>query len=78
MVILEINCNFILFFCNLYKDYKIGLCVDCDNFKIKSCFRLGKRDCYNYYNLWKMSNIIVLVVLLEVFLFICECINILW
>lgn len=62
MATLETNCNFISFPCHSYDAYETGLCVDCDNFKQKSCPRLGKRDCYNYCDsLWKMNNIIVLV-----------------
>ena len=62
MAALETSCNFISFPCHSYKDYKSGSCVDCDNFKEKSCPKLGKRDCSNYYNcLWEMDNIIVLV-----------------
>nr|XP_008506034.1 PREDICTED: lipase member I-like [Equus przewalskii] len=48
MATLETNCNFISFPCNSYKDYKTGSCVDCDNFKTKSCPRLGYQA-----ELWK-------------------------
>uniref|UniRef100_A0A671E0V2 Lipase I n=1 Tax=Rhinolophus ferrumequinum TaxID=59479 RepID=A0A671E0V2_RHIFE len=41
MATLETNCNFISFPCHSYDAYETGLCVDCDNFKKKSCPRLG-------------------------------------
>uniref|UniRef100_A0A4X1UKK5 Lipase domain-containing protein n=1 Tax=Sus scrofa TaxID=9823 RepID=A0A4X1UKK5_PIG len=41
MAALETSCNFISFPCHSYKDYKSGSCVDCDNFKEKSCPKLA-------------------------------------
>uniref|UniRef100_A0A8W4FL06 Lipase I n=2 Tax=Sus scrofa TaxID=9823 RepID=A0A8W4FL06_PIG len=48
MAALETSCNFISFPCHSYKDYKSGSCVDCDNFKEKSCPKLGYQT-----ELWK-------------------------
>ncbi|XP_005863552.1 PREDICTED: lipase member I [Myotis brandtii] len=48
MAALETNCNFISFPCHSYEDYKTGSCMDCDNFKKKSCPRLGYQA-----ELWK-------------------------
>ncbi|XP_054556187.1 lipase member I isoform X2 [Talpa occidentalis] len=48
MAALKTGCNFISFPCTSYKDYKIGLCMDCDDFKKKSCPRLGYQA-----ELWK-------------------------
>ncbi|XP_076973739.1 lipase member I [Tamandua tetradactyla] len=48
MASLETNCNFISIPCHSYKDYKTGSCVDCDDFKNKSCPRLGYQA-----ELWK-------------------------
>uniref|UniRef100_G3TFE2 Lipase I n=1 Tax=Loxodonta africana TaxID=9785 RepID=G3TFE2_LOXAF len=48
MASLKTQCNFISFPCASYKDYKTGLCVDCDNFKKLSCPRLGY-----HIDLWK-------------------------
>lgn len=62
MAALETSCNFISFPCHSYKDYKTGSCVDCADFKEKSCPKLGKRDYHTYYtSLWKMNNVILLV-----------------
>ncbi|XP_019487694.1 PREDICTED: lipase member I [Hipposideros armiger] len=41
MATLETKCNFISFPCRSYEDYKTGLCMDCENFKKKSCPSLG-------------------------------------
>ncbi|XP_057553412.1 lipase member I isoform X3 [Hippopotamus amphibius kiboko] len=48
MAALETNCNFISFPCHSYKDFKTGLCVDCANFKEKSCPKVGYQT-----ELWK-------------------------
>ncbi|XP_011372573.1 lipase member I isoform X3 [Pteropus vampyrus] len=48
MATLETNCNFISLPCYSYGDYKTGSCVDCDDFKKKSCPRLGYQA-----ELWK-------------------------
>ncbi|XP_031530313.1 lipase member I isoform X2 [Vicugna pacos] len=48
MAALETGCNFISLPCYSYKHYKTGLCVDCDNFKEKSCPKLGYQT-----ELWK-------------------------
>uniref|UniRef100_A0A667GLI9 Lipase I n=1 Tax=Lynx canadensis TaxID=61383 RepID=A0A667GLI9_LYNCA len=48
MASLETTCNFISFPCPSYKDFHAGSCVDCDDFKEKSCPRLGYQA-----ELWK-------------------------
>lgn len=76
MATLETNCNFISLPCYSYGDYKTGSCVDCDDFKKKSCPRLGKRDCYNYYNSLRKTNDIIILVFSAgsfcIYLWICQ------
>ncbi|XP_039101841.1 lipase member I isoform X3 [Hyaena hyaena] len=43
MASLETTCHFISFPCPSYKDFQAGSCVDCDDFKEKSCPRLGNK-----------------------------------